>query len=129
MSKSTNRWFSPTEKIAGVVGGLILVLTLGGLMLGAAREPSGSIHGRVASGDSGIEGASVELWSLPAPGSRGNLVATAETGPTGRFVFRDVRPGAYTVLTEQVGGASPVVSTSEARVASAGVTSIALAAR
>jgi Carboxypeptidase regulatory-like domain len=82
---------------------LAAIPTLGQTPATAGNKSLGLIHGTLtdAQGDSsgGLAGISVQLVANPPEGA----AATAETDDAGRYEFKDVKPGTYTLSVAQPG--------------------------
>jgi len=105
---------------------LLTISTLGQTAsLGRAQLQSGSVHGTLTTsqaGDSGgLAGISVQL----APKSSAGNPSTAVSDDNGRFEFKDVSPGSYTISVNQSGFA-PVTKSLEVKPAEAAVVDIRL---
>src|SRR5256885_13656379 len=111
---------------AALVFLLLTISTLGQTApVGGAQLQSGSVHGTLTTsqaGDSGgLAGISVQLAPKPSAGNP----STAVTDDNGRFEFKDVSPGSYTISVNQSGFA-PVTKSLEVKPAEAAVVDIRL---
>src|SRR5882757_4228536 len=120
----------PTYGLRGAaVASAFLLLTISTLgqtaTVGGAQLQSGSVHGTLTTsqaGDSGgLAGISVQL----APKSSAGNPSTAVSDDNGRFEFKDVSPGSYTISVNQSGFA-PVTKSLEVKPAEAAVVDIRL---
>jgi len=120
---------TPAYGLRGAAASVFLLLTISTLgqtaRIGGTQLPSGSVHGTLttsqAADSGGLAGISVQL----APKSSAGNPSTAVSDDNGRFEFKDVSPGSYTISVNQSGFA-PVTKSLEVKPAEAAVVDIRL---
>src|SRR5882724_433554 len=120
----------PTYGLRGaVVASAFLLLTISTLgqtaAVGGAQLQSGSVHGTLTTGQAGDSGGLAGISVQLAPKSSAGNPSTAVSDDNGRFEFKDVSPGSYTISVNQSGFA-PVTKSLEVKPAEAAVVDIRL---
>ena len=77
------------------LGGLLIVSAMGSIVAGAAQDPSAVLGGVVLAADQSGEPLAHAVVSLLDPANPVRVTVIA--GDDGRFEFKDLRPGRYTV--------------------------------
>src|SRR5256885_51967 len=104
---------------------LLTISTLGQTAQVGGALQSGSVHGTLTTGQAGDSGGLAGISVQLAPKSFTGNPSTAVSDDNGRFEFKDVSPGSYTISVNQSGFA-PVTKSLEVKPAEAAVVDIRL---